>query len=207
MHKSVHIIVQSIPHLLCLALPVQDACIITHFVQKVVGVCPAHAADEHHLLHSRCLGCVNLHLLAQPVNLMGMGREQQGAAAAAAAVAVAGRLGIALHCSHASCADWPWGEVPYRPKANNCIHNILATLTHACAALCSGHTDTSPAACNVLRNSPTGVRLSKPQQQQQHHHHLLTCSGSSPFFHVKPGMFLRPIRRPAITPISEEYLI
>jgi hypothetical protein len=39
----------------------------------MVGVGAAHAADEHHLLHACYLGCVDLHLLAQPVDLAANG--------------------------------------------------------------------------------------------------------------------------------------
>jgi hypothetical protein len=43
---------------------------VAEAVELVVGVCAAHAADQHHLLHARRLGRVDLQLLRQPVDLL-----------------------------------------------------------------------------------------------------------------------------------------
>jgi hypothetical protein len=64
----------------CLLLLYLQDVSIAEAVELVVGVCPPHAADEHHLLHPSSLGSINLYLLTQPVNLRqhrGGGRYQQ----------------------------------------------------------------------------------------------------------------------------------
>jgi hypothetical protein len=55
--------------LLGFTLPLQNVAAIPHCVEEMVWVCASHRADQDDLFHPGLFCCINLQLLAQPINL------------------------------------------------------------------------------------------------------------------------------------------